>query len=248
MDQIDAIAPGRSKASDGTKGDAAHALTDSAHNPQDSGDADAPGNPDNQVDAFDVTHDPAKGCDIGVMWEGIRASRDRRAKFAIFNKRCFSNYPVSGYAAFTWRPYSGKNDHSKHGHIEIDDRYHDQVHAWQIGDAMNAGQGYVLHVMNYRLQAVLSLKDVVTVPKSTHAGVAYAGFSEPNILAATLKAQANPDVDETQLAGLLAPTIRDIFADIDAETPTTEGLTEAEVLAAIEDAFGRARFTVTPSV
>lgn len=134
--QIDALAPGRSKASDGTIGDPAHQARDSAHNPEDSEDADAPGNPDNQVDAFDVTHDPAKGCDIGVFWEQIRASRDGRAKFAIFNRRCFSNYAVTGYAAFTWRPYSGENDHSKHGHIEIDDRHHDQIHPWQIGPAM----------------------------------------------------------------------------------------------------------------
>jgi hypothetical protein len=134
--QIDAIAPGRSRVSDGTIGDPAHAARVSAHNPEDSGDADAPGNPDNQVDAFDVTHDPGDGCDIGVFWEQIRASRDMRARFAIFNSRCFSNYAVSGYAAFTWRPYSGENDHSRHGHIEIDDRYHDQVHPWQIGPTM----------------------------------------------------------------------------------------------------------------
>lgn len=134
--QIDEIAPGRSKTSDGTIGDRAHQQRDSAHNPEDSEDADAPGNPDNQVDARDITHDPAHGCDIGVFWEQIRASKDRRAKFAIFNRRCFSNYAVTGYAPFTWRPYSGDNPHDKHGHIEIDDRYHDQTHDWKIGPAM----------------------------------------------------------------------------------------------------------------
>ena len=134
--QIDVIAPNRRKDSDGTLGDLAHSLRDSAHNPEDSEDADAPGNPDNQVDARDITHDPGDGCDIGVFWEQIRASKDRRAKFAIFNRRCFSNYTVSGYAAFTWRPYSGENPHDKHGHIEIDDRYHDQTHDWKIGPTM----------------------------------------------------------------------------------------------------------------
>jgi hypothetical protein len=136
VQQIDVIAPGRSRESDGTIGDLAHQGRDSAHNPEDSEDADAPGNPDNQVDARDVTHDPAHGCDIGVFWEQIRASRDMRARFAIFNRRCFSNYAVTGYPPFTWRPYSGDNPHDKHGHIEIDDRYHDQTHDWKIGQPM----------------------------------------------------------------------------------------------------------------
>lgn len=131
--QIDAAAPNRRKDSDGTKGDPAHAARESAHNPEDSGDATAPGNPDNQVDAVDITHDPANGCDIGVFWENIRASRDMRAKFFIFNRRCFSNYNHAEGPAFTWRPYRGENPHDKHGHGEIDDRYHDQVHDWKIG-------------------------------------------------------------------------------------------------------------------
>lgn len=137
VSQIDILAPNRSKASDGTIGDADHAARTSAHNPEDSADATAPGNPDNQVDAFDVTHDPADGCDIGVFWEQIRASRDMRAKFAVFNRRCFSNYPHNGIPAFTWRPYSGINPHDKHGHIEIDDRYHDQTQDWKISMALS---------------------------------------------------------------------------------------------------------------
>jgi len=134
--QVDAVAPRRRKDSDGTIGDPAHAARVSAHNPEDSEDATAPGNPDNQVDAVDITHDPANGCDIGVFWENIRASRDMRAKFFIFNRRCFSNYNHSEGDAFTWRPYRGENPHDKHGHGEIDDRYHDQTHDWKIGNTM----------------------------------------------------------------------------------------------------------------
>lgn len=105
---------------------------------------------------------------------------------------------------------------------------------------------YIQHVMNYRLEAVISLRPVVNVTASNFGGKSYPAFSEPNVLAATLKAQANSEIDETKLAELLAPTIRDIFADLEAEVPVN-GLTEAEVIEAIGDAFGRARFGLAPT-
>lgn len=244
--QIDAVAPGRRKDSDGTIGDPAHQARDSAHNPEDSADADAPGNPDQQVDAIDITHDPAHGCDIGEFWENIRASKDRRAKFAIFNRRCFSNYAVAGYSAFTWRPYSGENPHDKHGHLEIDDRYHDQVHDWQIGSGVDMlpAEGYTLHHVNYITAGLAAMTDVIVIPKYTNAGQTWAARSVPNVQAVTIKAIGNPDVDEVKLAQELAAILGPMLED--ALEPDG-GLTAEQAAAVIEDALNRSKIVVTPA-
>lgn len=246
VSQINAIAPNRRKDSDGTIGDPAHQARESAHNPEDSSDADAPGNPDNQVDARDITHDPANGCDIGVFWEQIRTSRDMRARHAIFNRRQFSNRVVGGVPAFTWRDYTGSNPHDKHGHIEIDDRYHDQVHDWQIGAddmPLSPAEGYTLHHVNYVTAGLAAMTDVIVVPKYTNAGQTWAARSIPNVQAVTIKAIGNPDVDEVKLAQELAAILGPLLED--ALEPAG-GLTTEEATAIVEDALNRAKIVVTP--
>lgn len=132
-DQVNSAAPGRSKASDGSLGDPAHQATVSAHNPEDTEDSSDRNDPDNQVDAKDITHDPRfPGSDMRIVTEGIRQSRDRRIRLVIFNKRIFSSYPTSSRPAWAWGPYIGSNDHSKHAHVETNDVYNDQTHDWVI--------------------------------------------------------------------------------------------------------------------
>jgi len=131
--QIDAAAPGRSKESDGTKGDPAHAARDSDHNPEDTEDSSDGNDPDNQVDAGDFTHDPAHGADMHVISESIRLSKDRRVLYVIFNSRIFSSYPVNGVPAWTWRPYTGSNKHTKHMHVSVVDAPNDYTADWSIG-------------------------------------------------------------------------------------------------------------------
>jgi len=126
--QINAAAPGRSKASDGSIGDAAHQATESEHNPEHPA---PPGNPDNQVDAGDFTHDPAHGADMGMVSEAIRRSHDPRVAYVIFNRRIYSGNP--GPAPWTWRTYTGSNPHTKHMHVSVLDLTHDQTQPWQIG-------------------------------------------------------------------------------------------------------------------
>jgi hypothetical protein len=128
--QVDTMAPGRNKDSDGTIGDDDHALRESAHNPETPPPS---GNPDNQVDAADITHDPAHGADMGVITERIRLSRDRRVQLVIFNRRIFSSYAVNGVPAWTWRPYYGDNPHDKHAHVQVNDLHHDETQLWSIG-------------------------------------------------------------------------------------------------------------------
>ncbi len=113
-DQANKLAPNRSKASDGLVGDEAHQSTNSDHNPHY-----VPGVGSEIVTALDLTHDPAHGFDSYRFAEVLRLHRDPRIKYVISNKRMFSSYAVSGYAAWTWRPYSGEDPHTNHVHVSV---------------------------------------------------------------------------------------------------------------------------------
>lgn len=126
--QVDARAPGRRRDSDGAIGDAAHATRNSDHNPWvlDGGKG--------VVTALDITHDPAGGCDAGALAESIRASRDRRVKYIIWNRQIASASVVRGVPAWEWRPYSGRNPHIKHVHISVKPEKisYDATNDWQV--------------------------------------------------------------------------------------------------------------------
>lgn len=131
--QIDAAAPNRDRSSDGSIGDEGHAATVSAHNPQDTADSSDGNDPDGQVDARDITHDPRfAGSDMAQVTEAIRQSKDRRVRLIIFNKRIFASYATASRPAWTWGPYSGDNDHSKHAHVETNDLHNDELAPWKI--------------------------------------------------------------------------------------------------------------------
>lgn len=99
--------PHRSKASDGTIGDLAHAARPSDHNP----------NPAGVVRAFDVTAD---GIDADAFAErirvlgsvGHRALRD--GGVVIWDRRL-----ASGPSGWKWRHYGGANPHTKHVHVSV---------------------------------------------------------------------------------------------------------------------------------
>lgn len=122
-DQIDARWPNRSKSSDGWIGDEAHQATKSDHNPNGAG----------VVQAIDITHDPANGCDSYALAETLRLNRDPRIKYVISNGRIFSSL----VEPWTWRPYTGANAHAQHVHVSADDNpvEYDNPSAWDIGGA-----------------------------------------------------------------------------------------------------------------
>lgn len=121
--QIDAAAPGRSKASDGTVGDAAHASRSSDHNPwvQDG--------KSGVVTAIDITHDPRHGVDAGVIAEALKKHGDPRLKYIIWNRRIW-NPAVSA----RWRAYTGANPHDKHVHISVraEKQFYDEAAEWAL--------------------------------------------------------------------------------------------------------------------
>src|SRR3990167_834730 len=125
--QVNALAPGRSKASDGTIGDLRHAATKSDHNPLDH---DHNPNTAGVVLALDLTHDPAGGCDAGKIADSLVGSRDDRIAYIIWNKRIIS--PT--VSPWKWRMYSGSNPHTKHVHVSVvhDERRFDDERPWAV--------------------------------------------------------------------------------------------------------------------
>jgi hypothetical protein len=103
-DQIDAQAPHRSTASDGTIGDTAHQQGPSRHNPND----------DDVVCALDVTDDPAHGCPVHVIADRIRVNPHPELAYIISNQRIAGR--STGWA---WHRYTGSNPHEKHAHFGV---------------------------------------------------------------------------------------------------------------------------------
>lgn len=112
FEQINRAYPGRDRQSDGSIGDLAHRQRKSDHNP------DAEG----IVRALDIDEDvtktgsrePARG-----IVEAIRASRDNRLKYLIYEGQLFSSYSNSQRKAWEWGPYTGANPHDRHFHLSI---------------------------------------------------------------------------------------------------------------------------------
>lgn len=105
LDEINAVAPGRSTASDGSIGDADHAETSSDHNPNASG----------VVCARDFTHDPGSGADMHRIAKQVRRSKHPALKYIIWNKRIWSRKR----AWRGWRRYRGPNPHTRHMHVSV---------------------------------------------------------------------------------------------------------------------------------
>lgn len=121
--QVNQAWPTRSRDSDGSVGDAAHASRSSDHNPwvKDGGVG--------VVTAIDITHDPAHGCDSYALAETLRQSNDGRLKYIISNGRI-----ASFDHGWTWRKYSGSNPHNHHVHISVrpEKSHYDDASPWAI--------------------------------------------------------------------------------------------------------------------
>jgi hypothetical protein len=113
LEQVNKAHPKRSKASDGTIGDAAHARTASDHNPDAAG----------IVRALDLTTDTsgdaASRLDTQALANSLVASHDPRIAYVICNRRIARGYPKAGTKAFTWAPYTGTDPHTSHVHISV---------------------------------------------------------------------------------------------------------------------------------
>ena len=130
LGQVNALAPGRSKVSDGMIGDTAHQSRNSDHNPWIWDAAVSKG----VVTALDITHDPGNKCDCNVLANVLQLHKDERIKYVIWNRRIMNSSPINGAAAWEWRNYSGANPHDKHIHISVkcDKPNYDSTKNWNI--------------------------------------------------------------------------------------------------------------------
>lgn len=113
--EADRMAPRRSRISDGSIGDSAHAARVSDHNPS-----------DGFVHALDLTHDPAGGFDAHAHARQVAARGDRRAKYIISRGEIWN--PRNG-----WRRYVGANPHHAHAHFSVTDESVADVSPWFVG-------------------------------------------------------------------------------------------------------------------
>ena len=98
--QATALAPKRMKASDGLLPSAAHVRQN-------------PNSDHNTGLAVDLTHDPKRGIDCAEIFEKLK--EDERVEYLIFDHKIWSR----ARAKQGNRPYSGKNPHTKHLHVNI---------------------------------------------------------------------------------------------------------------------------------
>lgn len=106
--QANALAPKRSKASDGLLPSAAHVKQN-------------PNSDHNSGFAVDLTHDPKGGMDCRVIYSELQ--KDKRVKYLIFKGRIWS----AGRGENT---YTGPNKHEKHLHISIKEECGDDTSDW----------------------------------------------------------------------------------------------------------------------
>lgn len=100
--QINAMAPNRSRASDGAIGDQQHRVRCSRHNPNDFG----------VVTALDITHDPARGCDAHAIADHVRRHPHPQLAYVISRGR------IAGRTTgWSWHRYTGANPHIVHAHF-----------------------------------------------------------------------------------------------------------------------------------
>ena len=123
-EQINEMAPDRSKASDGTIGDAAHASRSSDHNPW------VKDGNIGVVTAMDITNDIAHGCDAQALVDALVTSRDPRIKYIIWNRKIVN----SRIQPWVWRNYTGVNPHTKHFHLSVlpEKASYDATETWQL--------------------------------------------------------------------------------------------------------------------
>lgn len=127
--ELDQLAPRRSKVSDGSIGDAAHASRDSDHNPWVK-DRSGVG----VVRAIDVTHDPKGGMDCQLLAEHLAERLGKHSAlgsgaYVIFRSRIISTDRLKE----GWRSYSGSNPHDKHLHVSVGVNSYDSPEAWGLG-------------------------------------------------------------------------------------------------------------------
>jgi hypothetical protein len=228
LGQINAQAPTRSKASDGSIADDAHSKSSDHYPKVLPGLGSTP-----TVTARDFTHDPADGADMNVIAERLRRSKDRRIKYVIWNRRIFSG--SAGPQPWVWRGYDGDNPHDKHMHVSADaSAVADDTDRWDIGE-----EDPMANVRQADWDALIWRIDAVANGRATVAGGPTKGSPVAlNINLTTLGKKV--DALATAVAGVdeaAAVALRAQFDEIDAaQQATLAAIDQAAAADAVRDA------------
>lgn len=203
-DEVDRLAPGRDKSSDGIKGDDAHASRKSDHNPNAAG----------VGLAIDISHDPADGVDTYALAELLRQSRDDRIQYVISNGRIFN----ASVQAWQWREYRGSNPHTHHMHVSVvsDPARYDDARPWGItlaAPAAGAPKPRPRLRKGDTGEAVRELQKLL--------GVAVDGIFGDGTRAAVLAVQAARGLDPD---GIVGPYTWDVLSDPSPNAPKSVGI------------------------
>ncbi len=130
LKQVNDLSPNRSKASDGTIGNAAHAARNSDHNPWIV--ITENGKKIGIVTGEDITNDSAHGMDSDKLAQALIDSKDNRIKYVISQGTITSGLP--GPKPWVRRPYKGVNPHNHHVHISVrqEQTFFDSNRAWDL--------------------------------------------------------------------------------------------------------------------
>lgn len=209
--QVDAIAPNRSRASDGLVGDEAHQSTNSDHNPHY-----VAGVGDEIVTAIDLTHDPAHGFDSYKFAEALRRNRDSRIKYVISNYRIFSSYASGSRPAWTWGTYSGVDPHTNHVHASVLDAViSDTRTPWNLEGFEPMAMSDVEWNTGWIVQGLVSMQDPIIIPANKNTVPPAPGAKLPNLLAQAVnaaRAEAKAAKEAAQAVGTPAPAVVDVAA------------------------------------
>jgi len=181
------------------------------------------------VCARDFPHAPALGLDGHVVTEILRASRDGRIGYLIFDRRITG--PNHGWQ---WQPYTGSDPHDTHFHVSsVHTAAADSTANWTLpGGAMpelTVQQIQMLDDADWRLDALTAMSPTVR-------GGRYAGQAVP-LVAAVQSIQAKLDellgrpgvpIDVSQLAAAIVAAL----------PPGTVG--QDDIVAALQSPSGQA--------
>lgn len=167
--EVNALAPNRDKSSDGTIGDSAHSSRTSDHNPESDG----------TVDALDIDHDPANGCDVDKIFAQIVANKDSRVKYLIRKgKICAGRL---GPQPWVWRDRGTDDatDHVLHGHISVLDEGQDDTSPWlRKEDEVTLDQYLQLKAQLDRIEVGLFSKSAPEAKAATGRGDSLTNLAE----------------------------------------------------------------------
>lgn len=254
--QINALAPKRSKASDGTIGDVAHASRASDHNPNARG----------TVNALDITHDPAHGVDIAKIAKALIASKDPRIKYLIFNGKIVSG--TGGTKPWMERAYSGSNKHTKHIHISVKDKIGDGAGKWNVEPAFSATPAPAAPTLKVTKQVVLDVQSRLSSLGYNPGGIDGVQGKLTNEAILSFKSEnglpTNVTVDDALIKALASAKPRKLApervaatpAEVNAVVPEAKahwwnkwlggGTAAATAVAGVADATGGARGYIEP--